>query len=229
MTLADLLTRATMLSTPLDATDLGPMRARLFGRLRASGWSPSGALRGGPPTTTDSDEALLATFTRGDGSAFDTLFDRHAARLNGYARRWLQPADAADIVQEAFLVLFEKGPAILEHDRANVSGFLFGTLRHKIRDVLATRETPVAEPDANELATEDDALTTALRHEDAERLARLLERTCSPLEQDVVLRTLEEHGGPEIAAALGISTGNVRVIRHRALAKLRRALQEEAP
>jgi len=59
--------------------------------------------------------------------------------------------------------------------------------------------------------------------------AGLLERECSPLEQEVVMLTLEGSTGPEIAADLHVSDGHVRVLRHRAFAKLRRALGEEAP
>jgi RNA polymerase sigma-70 factor (ECF subfamily) len=229
VTLADLLAQTTMLSAPLDATDLGRLRALLFQRLRASGWTPAGDERGEGGGRVKSDEALLTAFARGDGSAFDALFDRHAARLNGHARRWLQAADAADAVQEAFVALFAKGIAVLDREDASVGGFLFVVLRNRMRDVLAARETPVAEPDPSLPAPFDDALTATLRREDTERLARLLDRACGPLEQDVVLRTLEDHEGPAIAAALDISEGHVRVLRHRAYAKLRRALEEEAP
>jgi len=64
-----------------------------------------------------------------------------------------------------------------------------------------------------------------LRREDAARLAHLLERTLSPLEQDVILLDLEDREDREITAALHITPGHVRVLRHRALNKLRRALE----
>jgi len=111
--------------------------------------------------------------------------------------------------------------------------FFFSTLRHKIRHALAAhaREIPVDEPAASEPSPEDDGLVALLRREDAGRLADLLDRTCSPLEQDVLLLGLEDRDGPEIAASLDITPGHVRVLRHRALGKLRRALEatEEAP
>ncbi|WP_441286360.1 RNA polymerase sigma factor [Sorangium sp. KYC3313] len=230
MPLADLLARAAMLAAPSDATDLAPLRAFLFGRLRASGWAPTGALRGRPPGLADSDEALLVAFVRGDAAAFDALFDRHAARLNGYVRRRLrlEPADAADAVQEAFLVLFQKAEAVLAHEPVNVPGFLFGTLRNKAVRVLAARSCEAAEgpPDAQELSLDEDGLTALLRRETAERLVSLLERTCNPLEQEVVIMGLDDRDGPEIALALGITPNHVRQLRHRALRKLREALSQ---
>ncbi|MEZ4299568.1 MAG: sigma-70 family RNA polymerase sigma factor [Polyangiaceae bacterium] len=227
MNLANLLTRAMMLSAPLETTALGQLRARVFGQLRASGWAPTGEERGGPPHDAKSDNALLRAFLEGNAAAFDGLFNRHAPRLRGLARRWLRAADADDIVQEAFVVLLDEGASILEHDAPNVGAYLFAVARKKTLRALAARETPTEDPDAPD-EIQDDPLTAALRREDTEHLAKLLDQECSPLEQDVVILTLEDNKGPEIAAALEISKGNVRVVRHRAYAKLRRALGEEA-
>ncbi|WP_437718790.1 sigma-70 family RNA polymerase sigma factor [Sorangium sp. So ce448] len=233
MPLADFLSRAAMLSAPPDVTDLAPIRARLFGRLRASGWAPSGDLRGRPPSLADSDEALLAAFVRGDAAAFDALFDRHAELLNGCARRQLrlQPADAADAVQEAFLVLFRKAETVLAHESVNVRGFLFVTLRNKAVHLLAarSREAAAGPTGDDEPSLDEGGLTELLRREAAERLALLLERACNPLEQEVVCMDIDGHSGPEIAGALGITPDHVRVLRHRALRKLRDALAEEGP
>lgn len=229
MLLADLLSRAAMLSALPDATDLAALRARVFGRLRASGWAPAGALRGRPSSPADTDEALLAALVQGDAAAFDALFEGHAARLNGYARRWLQPADADDGVQETFVVLFMNAPAVLARPPVNVAGFLFGTLRNKALHILAARarEAPAGTPDEPELSLDEDALTALLRREDAERLALLLDRVCNPLEQEVVVMDLDDRDGPEIAHALGITPNHVRQLRYRALRKLRDALSDE--
>jgi RNA polymerase sigma factor (sigma-70 family) len=225
--LADLLTQVSMLSAPRDETDLAPLRAHLFGRLRALGWAPSGYARG-TPGGAESDAVLLAAFVRGEAAAFDILFDRHAARLNGYARRWLQSADASDAVQDAFLVLFQKASILLDRDDVNVGGYLFITLRYKVLRALASRETPEAEAGTDETSPDDDGFTALLRREDAGQLASLLERTCSPLEQHVLMLDLEDRDDDEIAIELEVTRGNVRVVRHRALKKLRYAAQEQA-
>jgi RNA polymerase sigma-70 factor (ECF subfamily) len=239
--LSDLLTQTAMTSTPRDETDLGRLRADLFGRLRASGWGPSLIGRGerlapvvdllpkpAEQPQPASDAALLERFLQDDPLAFNLLFDRHAARLNGYARRWLRGADAEDAVQGTFLVLFEKAKEILDREAPDVAAFLFAALRYKILRALAARETPVPEPGADETSPTDDGLTALLRREEAGRLARLLERTCNPLEQHVMMLDLEDRSDAEIVSALQITPVHARVARHRAIAKLRRALQEDA-
>jgi RNA polymerase sigma-70 factor (ECF subfamily) len=176
---------------------------------------------------TITDPALLSAFLHGETAAFDALFDRYAARLKGHARRWLRSADAADAVQDAFIILLEKAPTLLDRDDINIGGFLFNTLRYKALRALAARETPVPEPGADEPSPEDDGFTVLLRREDAGRISGLFERTCSPLEQHVMTLDIEDRSDAEITSALGITPGHVRVVRHRALAKLRRALAEE--
>ena len=172
---------------------------------------------------------MLRALIRGEAAAFDALFERHAARLNGYARRWLQPADAADAVQETFLVLFEKSERVLVHGSVNVSGFLFGTLRNKVRRALAlsVRNAATDESLENAPSSEADALTALLRQEDVERVARLLDKVCNPLEQEVIAMDLDGQEGEAIAQALDISLGHVRQERFRARDKLRQALAEE--
>lgn len=225
MSFQELLSRTAMLAAPADTTDLAPLRAAIFAGLRATGWTPVDVERGrGAIVGTLSDEALLAALVHGEASAFDLLFDRHAPKLNGYARRRLSGADAADAVQESFLVLFEKAATVLAHQEVNVAGFLFGVLRNKMWRVLArhARETVMEDP-AAEPALHDDGLVALLHQEEGERLAELVERTCNPLEQEVVAMTLDGHEGPKIAGTLGIEPGHVRVLRHRAFAKLRQA------
>ena len=229
MSFQELLSRTAMLAAPADTTDLAPLRAAVFAGLRAAGWTPVDIERGRESFVGQTDDALLAALVRGEAAAFDPLYNRHAPKLNGYARRWLSGADAADAVQESFLVLFEKAETVLAHQPVNVPGFLFGVLCNKMRRVLArrVRETVMEDPAADEPAPHDDGLVVLLQREEGEHLAELVERTCSPLEQEVMAMTIDGHEGPEIAGTLELKPGHVRVLRYRAAAKLRQALAEE--
>lgn len=236
MTLNEWLLQAAMVSVPMPLTDLRSLRATVFRRLREAGWAPTAALKGSRPLPGAGDVDSLQAFIAGDADAFDVLCERHLGRMLGYGMRYLQKADAEDIVQEAFIVLFEKAESILETpvtkgERPNVQAFLFGIVRTYVRRVLSRRAQEVNVDDSEEpLAPEDDdALRQLLHHEQRQHTVDALERTCNPLEQDVVLLVLEGRSGPEIAQKLGIKPGHVRKLKHDALRKLRQALNGEEP
>jgi RNA polymerase sigma factor (sigma-70 family) len=75
--------------------------------------------------------------------------------------------------------------------------------------------------------TDDDALALLIERERTTRLAQALHENCSPIEQEVILFITEGQTPDQIASALEFTAGNVRVIKHRALAKLRLALAQE--
>ena len=177
-----------------------------------------------PQPRAESDAGLLAAFVAGEVTAFKTLFNRYAARLNGYARRWLRGADASDAVQETFTLFFEKAAGLAARPDPNVGGFLCATLRYKILRKLADRETPAEDPAGVVRASGEDGLTAVLRIEHAATLMYHLEHACNPLEQEVTMLDLDDRSDAEIAAEIGIKEGHVRVTRHRARTKLRRAL-----
>jgi DNA-directed RNA polymerase specialized sigma24 family protein len=61
-----------------------------------------------------------------------------------------------------------------------------------------------------------------------DEVAAAMLRVCTLREQEVLLFDLEDADDKLIAAALETTEGNVRVVRHRALAKLRNALIDPA-
>jgi len=66
----------------------------------------------------------------------------------------------------------------------------------------------------------EDATVLAV---DADKLAACLESLAERERTVVVMTFFAEKSGDEVARELGLTTGNVRVIRHRALARLRGA------
>lgn len=196
---------------------MGPRMARMLHMVRPS----DGDL---PPTEAEVDAGLLAAFVRGDAAAFDTLVERYASRLHGQARRWLRVASAVDAVQDTFVTLFERATGLLERGDVKVGGFLFSTLRFKILRALDTRDRAWFLLRRLVPSSSDDGVTALLRRQGDSELAHHLDRECNPLEQEVMALHLEGRSDPEIAAELGISRTHVRVIRHRARTKLRRAL-----
>ena len=98
--------------------------------------------------------------------------------------------------------------------------FVLGCCRRIVADLRrgTARRQGLLERFGPELAPTAPCETPAL---DLERLARCLERLPERDRSVVVMSFYTEAGSERIGAELGINPGNVRVVRHRALSRLR--------
>lgn len=177
----------------------------------------------------ESDEALLAAFVRGDAGAFETLMQRHLGWMVAWAcKQGLPQADAEDAAQEAFMVLVRKATGL--HLDGTLRGYLYGLLRIQVlrarRSLQRRRGEPLDEDgDGGEVpSSESSPAMKVLARRAHDELAEAMLRVCTLREQEVLLFDLEDAADKDIAVALEMSEGNVRVVRHRAIAKLRKAL-----
>jgi RNA polymerase sigma-70 factor, ECF subfamily len=149
-----------------------------------------------------------------------------APRLRGYAmRQGLGAAAAADLVQQALLVVIEARRAGRIEDPAKLAGFVFGCCKNLVRDLRrgeARRGRLLAEVEPVLAAAVAEARPAEVP---VDRLDGCLGRL-PPRDRLVVVATFyAEQSGDEIAAELALSAANVRVIRHRALKALRICLE----
>ncbi len=175
----------------------------------------------------DSDERLLHDFVEGDEGAFERLLPRYRQPLFGIALNILRnPEDAEDAVQQTFLKVYLRAsqfrgeaPAKAWLRRLTITSCLDQLRRRKVRGLIR----PLAEA-FNAAAPGRDTDLEMCYGELRRELDRLLARM--PARQRTVfsLRVFEEWTLPEIAAALGISTGTVKTHLHRALKTVRHGL-----
>ncbi len=181
-----------------------------------------------------SDLADLVGIVAGTGPADERLVAerevcaRLAPRLRLYGLRHLaDEAAAADLVQDALIVLLEAMRAGRIENPALVDRFVLGTCRNLVSRrgrnerrarAFANAAIPLSAPE----------LPPAYSGVDASRLALCLGRL-APKAQRVVLATFQEdRSADEIAVELSTSPGNVRVLRHRAMATLQRCVEGAA-
>ncbi len=170
----------------------------------------------------DEPEALLA-FQRGDLSAFEALFRRHQRAVFGWVLRMVRnPAAAEEIVVEAFWRICR---AHARFDPAR--GFEAWARRiatHAAVDYLR-RQRPETELPADwpAPARADPAISAEIRRKTAQAFARLP----ATLRVAATLAVIEERPQQEIAGALGISVGAVKLRVFRALRLLRKELQRQ--
>jgi RNA polymerase sigma-70 factor (ECF subfamily) len=165
------------------------------------------------PTASADDEAELCR--------------RLATCIRLYGRRHLRDRQAAaDLVQEVLVAVLEAVRAGRVESPERIKQFVLGTCRFVVWR-MHRGEKRRDEP------SERAQLEAALAHSasDAGLDAQGLERCLGglpPREQKVIYQSFcEDRSAQEIGTALSLSEANVRVIRHRALARLRACLDGE--
>lgn len=163
----------------------------------------------------------LSCLAREEGGALAAL-----ARAEG-----LGPEDAIDCVQEALsAMLVGAKNGTLPVEPSEWGAFLAGTVRNVARNGRRRhfRARPHESLDPEMLVDVDarPADEIVARAEQHIRLRGCVEELCEIQKAVITLRMLEERPGEDVARALGISSGHVAVLLHRAKAALRVCLTE---
>lgn len=156
------------------------------------------------------------------------IWERYAGRILAYCLRHLRDAAAAeDLVQHVLLAVLQALREGRVEDRARLDAYVLGTCRNAVMDVRRgdARRRRVAEHASAGLPEGYEPQTLTV---DRFRLEACL-RGLDDRDRAVVFATfVEDRDADEIGRAMQLSAGNVRVIRHRALARLQ-ACVEGAP
>lgn len=149
------------------------------------------------------------------------LYRRMAPRVRLYGLRHLHDNHAAaDLVQQVLLMTIEKLRAREIREPERLVSFMFGVCRMMVLDLRRAwaRHDRLLQQYGEDLQIADAAIAPRLDHE---RVARCLDSLPERERTVLVMTFFEEQGAAEVAVALGLTAGNVRVIRHRGLGRLR--------
>ena len=85
------------------------------------------------PENPRDDLELIAAIQSGDEPAFNVLYDRHFVRVHNFANvRLRSRADAEEVVQETFTVVFRSADAF--SGRASVLSWIYGIARNMVNN-----------------------------------------------------------------------------------------------
>jgi RNA polymerase sigma-70 factor (ECF subfamily) len=150
-----------------------------------------------------------------------SVLERYERPLLRYAMRLLgEEAAARDAVQHTFLRLCDQTPEAVQ---GRVAPWLFTVCRNKAVDMLrkSRRTEPLSDDEATEPAADDLGPAEALEREELyRRLNELIDRLPAGQREAIDLWS-EGFSYAQIAGITGASQGNVRVLVHRALKRLR--------
>jgi RNA polymerase sigma-70 factor (ECF subfamily) len=144
-----------------------------------------------------------------------------APRIRLYGLRHLRDEQAAaDLVQQVLMITIESVRAGKVRDSQKIESFVLGTCRMVVLEIRrggARRERLLEQYLPPISAFPEPA-------PDLDRLAECLGRLAERERSVVVMAFYDDHSSETVAAALGLSNENVRVIRHRALGRLRKCM-----
>ena len=167
---------------------------------------------------------MVAAIVAGDPRGIAEAYDRYAMPLYAYCRSLLrEPADAADAVQDTFLIATAKLDGL--KDPGKLRSWLYAVARNEclrqLRSGLATSELD----EAVSMPAESADVGSAAEQAELRDLVRDALGGLNPAERDVIELSLG-HGlqGEELADALGVSRNHAHALASRARSQLERSL-----
>jgi RNA polymerase sigma-70 factor (ECF subfamily) len=145
---------------------------------------------------------------------------RYASRIRAFGLRHLRDGAASeDLVQHVLLVVLTALREGRVDDPDNLDGYVLGICRNTVMDLRRghTRQQRIANANAVLVDAGYDPPQALV---DRGRLEECLNGLESRDRAVVVATFVDDRNADEIGESLGLSAGNVRVIRHRALARL---------
>jgi RNA polymerase sigma factor (sigma-70 family) len=170
------------------------------------------------------DPEVVAAIVAGDPAGLAEAYDRYAMPLYSYCRSMLrEPADAADAVQDTFLVATAKLRDL--RDPGKLRSWLYSVARNECLRRLRAGNALSALEEAADMPTQTAELGTATDRAELQELVRAAIDGLNPSERDVIeLSLIHELDGDDLSDALGVSRNHAHALLSRARSQLERSL-----
>lgn len=170
------------------------------------------------------DPEVVAAIVAGDPAGLAEAYDRYALPLYSYCRAMLrEPADAADAVQDTFLVATAKVRNL--RDPGKLRSWLYAVARNECLRRLRAGKARSAFEEAADMPVQAPEVGIAAERVELQQLVRDAIDGLNPGERDVIELSLgHELAGDELADALGVSRKHAHAQLSRARSQLERSL-----
>jgi RNA polymerase sigma factor (sigma-70 family) len=168
------------------------------------------------------DSEVVAAIAAGDPDGLAEAYDRYAAPLYAYCRSLLrEPADAADAVQDTFVIAASKLAGL--RDPSRLRPWLYAVARNechrRLRDKASAATSALDQ--VPEMSDESADVSEGAERAELRALLRSAVRGLNEGEQDLIqLQLRQELDVAEIAAVLGVSRNHAHALLSRARAQL---------
>ncbi len=149
---------------------------------------------------------------------------QYLGRIRSYGLCHLRDdAAAEDLAQQVLLIVLQALRDGRVKDTGNLDKYVFGTCRNTVMDMRrgSARQRRIADAASAQMP---DGYEPPWELADRSRLDQCLERLEKRARTVVLATFVDERGADDVGRSMSLSAGNVRVIRHRALAHLHRCM-----
>ncbi len=174
---------------------------------------------------TVSDDLLIRQFKDGKSDAFNALYERHLSSVFNRVRYVIPEADVEDVTQEVFIAAFQSLPSF--RGEAQFGTWLRTLTNHKVAEYYRKRNRRQEAPQAAlaEAAPHSEGHSGKILEEQI-ALRTALQEIPEPYREVILLRFAEGLQFNEIAALTGQNLEAVKSLFRRAMAALRKHLDE---
>ena len=166
------------------------------------------------------DSEVVAAIVEGDPEGLAAAYDKYAAQLYTYCRALLrEPADAADAVQDTFVIAASRLDGL--RDRERLRPWLYAVARNECRRRMRERSATSTLDETLDMTDETAEVGTDAERDELRALLRSAVLGLNPAEQEVIeLQLRQGLEGTEVADVLGISRNHAHALISRARGQL---------
>jgi RNA polymerase sigma factor (sigma-70 family) len=169
------------------------------------------------------DSEVVAAIVAGDPAGLAEAYDRYAALLYNYCRTLLgEPADAADAVQDTFLIAASRLSGLRDRDR--LRSWLYAVARNECRRRVRSGGEPAPLEEARDMTDEAADVSAGAEKAELRALVRDALMGLGSAEREILeLQLRQGLASGEVAGVLGISRNHAHALLSRARDQLEAA------
>jgi RNA polymerase sigma factor (sigma-70 family) len=170
------------------------------------------------------DRDIVAAIVAGDPAGLCAAYDSYAAGLFGYCRSLLgEPADAADAVQDTFVIAAAKAGGL--RNPARLRSWLYAVARNECHGRLRARARQAELDEAGEMTDDVDDVVGFAHRDELRSLMLDAIRGLNAGDREVIeLNLRHDLDGSDLAGVLGVPVNQAHALASRARSQLERAL-----
>jgi RNA polymerase sigma factor (sigma-70 family) len=170
------------------------------------------------------DREIVAAIVEGDATGLAAAFGQYARGLYAYGRSQLtEPAEAADAVQDAFLIASAKVSGLREPDR--LRAWLFAVARNECHRRLRADAASAPLDEAAEITDDTEHLDAEAEQAELRALVRAAVAGLNPEEREIIeLNLRHELYGADLADILGVPRKQAQALASRARSQFETSL-----